>query len=98
MFIVFATWPKGFDPDNPLLPDHVALVKRGINEGRFLCSGRITDGSAGVLIAYGDDLTALRNELADEFHAEGFIKYDIKQLETIFVDPASSLPQPSPQS
>ena len=98
MFIVTATWPKRFDPENPLLPGHVALVERGIKEGRFLCSGRLTDGSAGILIAYGDDLDALRNEIEDEFHAEGFIEYDIKQFDTIFVDPASSLPQPTPQS
>jgi uncharacterized protein YciI len=97
VFIVLATWPKGFDPENPLLPGHVALVERGINEGRYLCSGKMTDGSGGILIAYGDDLDALRNELEDEFHAEGFIKYEIKQFETFFVDPASSLPQPAPR-
>jgi uncharacterized protein YciI len=98
MFFVIGTWHRPWDLDNPLLIEHSSKMRQKIEEGRFLCTGRLDDGSGGILIDYGDDEAELRDLLDDEFQRQGYISYEIIKFAALMVDPSSSLPKPPDDS
>ena len=87
--VVVLTYVKPLEEVDAQFAAHVVWLKQGYAEGIFLASGRKIPRSGGVILAKGDDMTALQNRLSlDPFQQSGVAKAEIIPFEATMTSPS----------
>jgi uncharacterized protein YciI len=77
VFVISSAYARPLD-DKELIAEHIAFVEARYQDGTFIASGPRPSFVGGVIVAHGDDETALRAVMAqDPFIREGVVSdYD----------------------
>ena len=74
------------------MPDHVAWLKTGYDEGLFIASGRRIPRNGGVILAKSGDEQALRDNLArDPFVIHGAARCDVVEFTPSMTAPGAEV-------
>ena len=81
MFLFDLTYRAPLSQVDALLPGHIAYLERHYRSGEFLCSGRKTPRTGGVILCRASSLAEARAILEeDPFYAEGIADYRVTEF------------------
>ncbi|MER6361759.1 YciI family protein [Kitasatospora sp. NPDC001527] len=88
MFVLELTYTAPLDRIEALLPAHVEWLGRHYEAGTFLASGRKVPRDGGVILAVGEDRTAVEALVrTDPFVVEGLTEYRVTEFLATTVAP-----------
>ena len=89
VFVLLLTYVKPLPEVDALMREHMAWLKKGYADGRFLVSGRQIPRTGGVILARGDDRAEIEALAAgDPFVAGGVATCEVVQFRASQTAPA----------
>lgn len=81
LFVVDIEYVVPFEQIEPVLSPHMAFIKQGYAEGRFLASGPKNPRTGGVIIAIGTSRDEIETLMAqDPFAQNGVVRMQITEF------------------
>jgi uncharacterized protein YciI len=90
VILVLGTYVKPYERTDAVFEAHRDFMAAQMEAGTLLCSGPRAGGS--VVIAYGDDVEAVRTLMAeDPFVQEGYAELELQQFTIGLADPRTNV-------